>query len=66
MRIGSNRKLQNVNCELNIFYEEKLLQEVTCEKLLGINIDNCLSWTQHINKMSSISSSRIGLPYYHV
>jgi hypothetical protein len=38
MRIGSNRKLQNVNCELNIFYEEKLLQEVTCEKLLGINI----------------------------
>ena len=38
MHIGSNRKLQNVNCELNIFYEEKLLQEVTCEKLLGINI----------------------------
>jgi hypothetical protein len=38
MRIGSIRKLQNVNCELNIFYEEKLLQEVTCEKLLGINI----------------------------
>ena len=38
MRIGSIRKLQNVNCELNIFHEEKLLQEVTCEKLLGINI----------------------------
>ena len=34
-------------------------QEVNCEKLSAINIE-------HINKMSSISSSRIGLPYYHV
>ena len=61
MLIGSNRKLQDVNCELNIFYEQNLWQELTCEKLLGINIDNCLLWTQHINKMSSIISSLIGL-----
>ena len=61
MLVGSNRRLQCNELNLNVFYNETLLNEVKCEKLLGIHIDNTLSWDQQIGKVSSLISSRIGL-----
>jgi hypothetical protein len=30
--------------DFNIFYDDVLLNDVKYEKLLGITLDNCLSW----------------------
>jgi len=42
-------------------YDDVLLNDVKYEKLLGITIDNCLSWCQQINNIVSKISSRFGL-----
>jgi hypothetical protein len=37
------------------------LTDIKYEKLLGITIDNCLSWCQQINNIVSKISSKLGL-----
>jgi hypothetical protein len=44
-----------------IHYSTWLSNDVKYEKLLGITIDNCLSWCQQINNIVSKISSRLGL-----
>ena len=61
MLIGSNHKIQTVDATLNVMYNDTILDDVECEKLLGVTIDNTLSWSQHICSMVSKISSRIGL-----
>ena len=61
MLVGSKRKLDATNVNFNVFYKDSLFTEVTCEKLLGVQIDNCLSFNQQINKVCSVISSRLGL-----
>jgi hypothetical protein len=41
--------IQYLESNFNIFYDDVLLNNVKYEKLLGITIDNCLSWCQQIN-----------------
>ena len=48
--VGSKRKLDATNVNFNVFYKDSLFTEVTCEKLLGVQIDNCLSFNQQIHK----------------
>ena len=43
MIMGTSRNLES---NFNIFYDDFLLNDVKYEKLLGITIDNCLSWCQ--------------------
>ena len=59
--MGSSRKIQYLESNFNIFYDNVLLNDVKYEKLLGITIDNCLSWCQQINNIVSKISSRLGL-----
>jgi hypothetical protein len=59
--MGSSRKIQYLESNFNIFYDDFLLNDVKYEKLLGITIDNCLSWCQQINNIVSKISSRLGL-----
>jgi hypothetical protein len=44
MIMVSSRKIQYLESDFNIFYDDVLLNDVKYEKLLGITIDNCLSW----------------------
>ena len=61
MIIGSRQRLCFNRCNLgiNIYGEE--IQNVVQEKLLGLCIDNNLSWTEQVNRMSAAISSRINL-----
>ena len=61
MIMGSSRKIQYLESNFNIFYDDVLLNDVKYEKLLGITIDNCVSWCQQINNIASKISSRFGL-----
>jgi hypothetical protein len=61
MIMGSSRKIQYLESNFNIFYDDVLLNDVKYEKLLGIAIDNCLSWCQQINNIVSKISPRLGL-----
>ena len=51
MIMGSSRKIQYLESDFNIFYDDVLLNDVKYEKLFGITIDNCLSWCQQINNI---------------
>ena len=42
MIMGSSGKIQYL--ESHFFYDDALLNDAKYEKLLGITIDNCLSW----------------------
>jgi hypothetical protein len=44
-----------------VYIKDFLLNDVKYEQLLGITIDNCLSWCQQINNIVSKISSRLGL-----
>jgi hypothetical protein len=59
--MGSSRKIQYLESNFDIFYDDFLLKDVKYEKLLRITIDNCLSWCQQINNIVSKISSRLGL-----
>ena len=47
--------------DFNIFHDDALLTDIKYETLLGITIDNCLSWCQQINNIVSKISSKLGL-----
>jgi hypothetical protein len=53
MIMGSSRKIQYLESNFNIVYDDFLSNNVNYEKLLGITIDNCLSWCQQINNIVS-------------
>jgi hypothetical protein len=42
--MGSSRKIQYLESNFDIYYDDVLLNDVKYEKLLGITIANCLSW----------------------
>jgi predicted HAD superfamily hydrolase len=60
MLMGSSSKIQYIESDFKIFYDDGLLNDVKYEKLLGITIDNCVSWCQQINNIVSKISSRLG------
>ena len=53
MVIGSRQKLANTGHLLNLTIENSNIQNVTIEKLLGINIDQNLEWTEQIDLLCS-------------
>ncbi|CAC5379137.1 unnamed protein product [Mytilus coruscus] len=66
MLVGSHRNIQSIQETLKIEYNGILLQNVNSENLalLGILIDDCLSWNQQINKVCTVISTRLGLLQY--
>jgi hypothetical protein len=59
MLMGSSSKIQYIESDFNIFYDDGLLNDVKYEKILGITIDNCVSWCLQINNIVSKISSRL-------
>ena len=60
MTLGSRYKIQQAG-QLNIIIDDVQLKPVSSQKLLGIHIDETLSWNSHIDYLCSIISSRITL-----
>ncbi|KAJ8034837.1 hypothetical protein HOLleu_21844 [Holothuria leucospilota] len=63
MLLGSHQRLSKFieNETLSVEVNGCLLENVECEKLLGVYIDPTLSWNSHINYIYSLISSRIAL-----
>ena len=60
MTLGTRHKIQQAG-HLNISIGNTQLNPVSSQKLLGVHIDETLSWNQHIDYLCSIISSRISL-----
>jgi len=60
MVLGSKRKAQNMT-DLKLKISDTVIKTVNCQKLLGLYIDNTLSWKLHINSVCSKMSSRMFL-----
>ena len=60
MTLGSRHKIQQAG-PLSIYIGNTQLNSVSSQKLLGLHIDETLSWTQHIDYLCSVISSRISL-----
>ena len=58
MTLGTRHKIQQAG-QLNISIGNTQLNSVNSQKLLGVQIDETLSWNQHIDYLCSIISSRI-------
>ena len=60
MLVGTRQRL-NVSRELNVQIENIRIQTVTKQKLLGIYIDEHLTWSSHIDHLCLILASKISL-----
>ena len=60
MSLGSRHKIQQAG-PLSISIGNTQLNSVSSQKLLGLHIDETLTWTQHIDYLCSVISSRISL-----
>ena len=58
MLVGNRHKTREAS-GLNIHIENYKLKQVEKQKLLGVFIDENLSWTAHIDKLCSTISSKI-------
>ena len=60
MILGRTNK-QNVSQEFDIRIDDKHIKKTQTHKLLGIHIDDKLSWSSHIDHLCSLFSSNISL-----
>ena len=60
MLVGNRHKTSEAS-GLNIHIENSKLKQVEKQKLLGVFIDENLSWTAHIDNLCSTISSKIDL-----
>ena len=60
MLVGNRHKTREAS-GLNIHIENNKLKQVEKQKLLGVFIDENLSWTAHIDNLCSLISSKISL-----
>ncbi|XP_063418925.1 uncharacterized protein LOC134701720 [Mytilus trossulus] len=58
---GTKQKLSIQTCQPNLIINSKVLQNSSCEKLLGVKIDNTLNWKNQIDQVCANISSRIYL-----
>ena len=60
MLVTTRQKRQNITCKSNgLKIHGKILEEVNSHRLLGINIDNNLSWSNHVSMLSKKISKKI-------
>ena len=62
MLVTTNQKRQRLNtASLKLDYMDESLQMVSCDKILGIFVDNNLMWSDHIKHITKKISSNIWL-----
>ena len=60
MTIGSRQKIRAIDDEIAIKINEREINKVDSVKSLGVYIDNHLTWTKHVDKISKKIASAIG------
>lgn len=62
MTISTYQKESKIGCtDLQVHYNNKLLDSVPHDKLLGVTIDKHLLWKEHINNVASTLSKNLAL-----
>lgn len=60
MVITTRQKRQNLQNEMTpLKIHNKIIEEVSCHKVLGLTIDNNLSWTEHVNVLCKSLSKKV-------
>ena len=60
MLLGARHRLDD-NRELSLYIDDNCIEKVTKQKLLGVFMDENLSWTPHIDHLCSLISTKISL-----
>ena len=60
MLLGARHRLDD-NIELSLYIDDNCIEKVTKQKLLGVFIDENLSWTPHTDHLCSLISTKISL-----
>ena len=62
MLITTNQKRQRLRTDdLKLFYNNESLQMICCDKILGVLVDNNLTWSEHIKQVTKKIASNIWL-----
>ena len=61
MILGTAQKLARKDTELEVYINESVIENVEKFKYLGVWLDPSLTWSSHIEKISSAVSKRNGL-----
>ena len=59
MTITTRQKRQNISSRMPLYIGNEKIVEVATHKVLGVSIDNNLSWTNHVNELSKRFSKAI-------
>ena len=59
MAITTRQKRQNISSRMPLYIGNEKIVEVTTHKVLGVTIDNNLSWTNHVNKLTKRVSQKL-------
>ena len=58
--VGSRQKVKSAS-PLNLSIEDKIIEQLPCVKLLGVQVDENLSWKQHCKDLLKDCSGALGL-----
>lgn len=61
MLIGSGQRLSQINAEPSLTIGSESIKRVSTTKTLGVIIDECLTWKDHIEKVAKKASKGIGM-----
>ena len=61
MIIGTRQKLNHLSHDMEVHIGEKKLKQVTSKKVLGVTIDDQLSWEEQVDNISKKVSQGIGV-----
>ena len=59
MTITTRQKRQNISSRTPLYIENEKIVEVATHKVLGVTIDNNLSWTNHVNELIKRVSQKL-------
>ena len=59
MTITTRQKRQNISSRMPLYIGNEKIVEVATHKVLGVTIDNNLSWTNHINELTKLVSQKL-------
>ena len=59
MTITTRQKRQNVSSRMPLYIGNEKIVEVATHKVLGVTIDNNLSWTNHVNELTKRVSQKL-------
>ena len=59
MTITTRQKRQNISSRMPLYIGNEKIVEVATHKVLGVTIDNNLSWTNHVNELTKRDSQKL-------